>query len=83
MFNKLNFHSDAARVLQLRGKAMQESVEKIETKMVAVIGLDIFDIENQLKNLEIGQNEVCEIANDTGQIILSGTKRLLKNSLIY
>ena len=72
--------SDAARVLQPRGKAMQESVEKIETKMVAVIGLDIFDIENQLKNLEIGQNEVCEIANDNcpGQIILSGTKKIIE-----
>ena len=72
--------SETAKILQLRGKAMQESVGGIETKMVAVIGLDIVNLETELRKFTLKKNEVCEIANDNcpGQIILSGTKNSIE-----
>ena len=73
--------SETAKILQLRGKAMQESVGGIETKMVAVIGLDIVNLETELRKFTLNKNEVCEIANDNcpGQIILSGTKNAIED----
>ncbi len=55
---------------------MQNSVKSIETRMIAVIGLELEKIEeilNKFKNKEF----LCEIANDNcpGQIILSGLKK--------
>ena len=72
--------SETAKILQLRGKAMQESVEKKKKKMVAVIGLDIVNLETELRKFTLNKNEVCEIANDNcpGQIILSGTKNAIE-----
>lgn len=72
--------SETAKILQLRGKAMQESVGGIETKMVAVIGLDVVDLETELRKFTLNKNEVCEIANDNcpGQIILSGTRNAVE-----
>lgn len=72
--------SETAKILQLRGKAMQESVGGIETKMVAVIGLDIVNLETELRKFTLNKNEVCEIANDNcpGQIILSGTRNAIE-----
>ena len=52
----------------------------IDTAMVAVIGLDISEIENEIKETKIPAGEICEIANDNcpGQVILSGTKKILE-----
>ena len=68
--------SSTAKVLKVRGNAMQNSVKSIETRMIAVIGLELEKIEeilNKFKNKEF----LCEIANDNcpGQIILSGLKK--------
>ncbi len=73
--NAINF-SDTANLLKVRGNSMQKSIENIQTKMVAVIGLDIELIEQILQNVKLPKDEVCEIANDNcpGQVILSGTK---------
>ena len=67
---------ETASLLRIRGKAMQNSIENIQTKMIAVIGLDISQIEEILEDKKLPENEVCEIANDNcpGQVILSGTK---------
>jgi [acyl-carrier-protein] S-malonyltransferase len=56
---------------------MQNSVKDIETSMVAVIGLDVIEVEKFLLENRLPKNEVCEIANDNcpGQVILSGTKK--------
>lgn len=72
--------SEASRALKMRGKAMQESVTGLDTLMIAVIGLDISDVENAINDIEIPKGEVCEIANDNcpGQVILSGTKEILE-----
>ncbi len=86
--NVLNLR-DTALILRKRGEAMQNSVAKMKTKMVAVIGLEIFQIEEIINENKLQSNEICEIANDNcpGQVILSGTDKgvefianLLKNN---
>ena len=73
--NALNL-KDATSLLRKRGKAMQDSVINLKTKMVAVIGLDIKKVEKIIEENKVGPKELCEIANDNcpGQVILSGTE---------
>jgi len=68
---------DTTSLLKIRGDSMQNSVEDIETSMVAVIGLDIIEVERILLENEPAEDDICEIANDNcpGQVILSGTKK--------
>ena len=68
--------SSAAKLLRIRGDAMQNSVKNIETRMVAVIGLELEIIEDLLRQIK-EKDFLCEIANDNcpGQIILSGFKK--------
>ena len=67
--------SSAAKLLRIRGDAMQNSVKNIETRMVAVIGLELEIIEDLLRKSK-EKDFLCEIANDNcpGQVILSGYK---------
>ncbi len=71
--------NETAVILRARGEAMQDSVEGIDTKMIAVIGMEVSAVEDELNKIDIPQNEVCEIANDNcpGQVILSGSKNIL------
>ena len=73
--NSLNLR-DTTSLLRKRGKAMQDSVINLKTKMVAVIGLDIKKVEKIIEENNVGSSELCEIANDNcpGQVILSGTE---------
>lgn len=73
--NSINL-KDTTSLLRTRGESMQNCVKNIETSMVAVIGLDITKIENIIKENDLPDGDVCEIANDNcpGQVILSGTK---------
>ena len=63
---------NAIKLLNERGKAMQESVPKGTGGMVAVLGEEIKDINKLLE--ENRDNFKCYIANDNsnGQIVLSG-----------
>ncbi len=62
---------NAIKLLNERGKAMQTAVPKGTGGMVAVLGIEIKEINNLLEN-QI--NYKCYIANDNsnGQIVLSG-----------
>ena len=73
--------SSAAKILRTRGNAMQNAVSNLETSMVAVIGMDLEKIENEISQIKKTDNNVCEIANDNcpGQVILSGTKDLVES----
>jgi [acyl-carrier-protein] S-malonyltransferase len=64
--------TDAIYLLNERGKAMQESVPLGKGGMLAVLGCEMYEIENYIK--DVGNKGVCEIANDNanGQIIISG-----------
>ena len=64
--------ADTARLLKLRGWAMQQAVPVGEGTMAVLLGADI----DQAKALAeaAAQGEVCEVANDTdpSQVVLSG-----------
>ena len=75
----LNF-SDAIYLLHERGKAMQDSVPVGEGNMIAVLGLKLAELNNELIKFKKNNKGVCEIANDNaeGQIILSGEKKTIE-----
>ena len=66
---------DGARLLEIRGNAMQSSVKNLETKMSAILKIDIDEVEKILDEHNDGM--VCDIANDNcpGQIVISGEKK--------
>ena len=51
--------------------------------MIAVLGTEINDIKNMIKETTI--NGVCEVANDNanGQVIISGDKESINSFQIY
>ena len=42
----------SAKILRIRGKAMQNAVKNIETSMVAVIGMELEQIEKEISQIE-------------------------------
>ncbi len=66
--------ADTARLLRIRGNAMQKAVPVGEGAMAAIIGLDQADVEAACA--EAGRGSVCQIANDNGggQLVISGAK---------
>lgn len=73
--------ADAARLLRIRGDAMQEAVAPGEGAMAAILGLDHQAL--QAVCAEAGQGGVCQIANDNGggQIVISGTKAAVERAM--
>ena len=65
---------DGARLLEIRGNAMQSSVKNLETRMSAILKIDIKKVEKIIN--EHNNDLVCDIANDNcpGQIVISGNK---------
>ena len=65
---------DTARLLRIRGEAMQEAVPVGEGAMAALIGVDLEGAQKAIDALAGGG--VCEIANDNapGQVVISGAK---------
>ena len=68
----------AAYLLNERGKAMQEAVPADEGAMIAVLGMTINEVEEEISLLP--KNGICEIANDNtnGQVVVSGTKKIVE-----
>ncbi|MCC5975783.1 MAG: ACP S-malonyltransferase [Rubellimicrobium sp.] len=64
--------ADAARLLRIRGEAMQAAVPVGEGAMAALLGLDFAQAEDVA--LEAAQGGVCQAANDNdpGQVVISG-----------
>ncbi len=65
---------DAARLLKLRGQAMQKAVPVGVGAMAALLGVGI-ETARQVA-AEAAQGDVCDVANDNdpGQVVLSGHK---------
>ena len=65
--------ADSARLLRIRGEAMQAAVPVGEGAMAALIGVDL---EGAQKAIDATDGGVCEIANDNapGQVVISGDK---------
>ena len=71
--------NDALYLLHERGKAMQDAVPVGEGSMLAILGLNIEDINKIINDFE--DEGICEVANDNaiGQVIVSGNKNSLDN----
>jgi [acyl-carrier-protein] S-malonyltransferase len=71
---------DAARLLRLRGKAMQSATPAGIGAMAALLGVDIDDARSIAEAAAGG--DVCDIANDNGagQIVLSGHKAAVERA---
>jgi [acyl-carrier-protein] S-malonyltransferase len=69
--------ADAARLLKLRGQAMQAAVPVGQGAMSALLGVGV-DVAQKVAE-EAAQGEVCQIANDNEptQVVLSGHKSAL------
>jgi len=72
--------ADAARLLRIRGNAMQLAVPVGEGAMAAIIGLDQADVEAACA--EASKGSVCQIANDNGggQLVISGAKPAVEHA---
>src|SRR3974390_1401590 len=66
--------SDAARLLKIRGKAMQAAVPVGEGAMSALLGIEIEGAEAAAKEAS-AQNGVCVVASENapGQVVIAGT----------
>jgi [acyl-carrier-protein] S-malonyltransferase len=72
--------ADTARLLRIRGNAMQAAVPVGEGAMAAIIGLDQDEVEQACA--EAAKGSVCQIANDNGggQLVISGAKPAVEHA---
>ncbi|QPC87309.1 ACP S-malonyltransferase [Mesorhizobium sp. NBSH29] len=72
--------ADAARLLRIRGNAMQAAVPVGEGAMAAIIGLEMDDVESACR--EASASAPCQIANDNGggQLVISGAKESVEHA---
>ena len=73
--------ADTARLLRLRGRAMQEAVPVGVGAMAALLGLD-FEAARSVAE-EAAQGEVCQAANDNdpAQVVVSGHRGAVERAL--
>ena len=62
----------AAYLLSERGKSMQDAVPLGQGSMIAILGMSMDDVEEEINLLP--KKEICEIANDNSntQVVVSG-----------
>lgn len=76
-----------ARLLKLRGKAMQKAVPVGIGAMAAILGLDLSDVLAVTKRATEGKNKeiVCQAANDnsSGQVVVSGHAGAVQLAIDY
>jgi [acyl-carrier-protein] S-malonyltransferase len=72
---------DTARLLRIRGNAMQSAVPVGQGAMAALLGLE-FDVAAEVAR-EAAQGEVCDAANDNGgaQVVVSGNKSAVERAV--
>ncbi|CUX80161.1 MAG: malonyl CoA-acyl carrier protein transacylase FabD [Roseibaca calidilacus] len=73
--------SDAAKLLRIRGRAMQQAVPVGEGAMAALLGLD-FAAASEVAS-EAAQGQVCQAANDNdpAQVVVSGHKAAVERAV--
>ncbi|SFR41713.1 [acyl-carrier-protein] S-malonyltransferase [Yoonia tamlensis] len=74
--------ADTARLLRLRGTAMQEAVPVGVGAMAAILGLDFETVAAVAA--EAAQGEICQAANDNdpGQVVVSGHKDAVERATV-
>lgn len=72
--------ADTARLLRLRGQAMQEAVPVGEGAMAAILGLDLAAVEQLAR--DAAEGEICQAANDNdpAQVVISGHKAAVERA---
>jgi [acyl-carrier-protein] S-malonyltransferase len=72
---------DAARLLRLRGQAMQAAVPVGEGAMAAILGLELEAVEALAA--EASATGVCEVANNNapGQVVVSGARAAVERAV--
>jgi [acyl-carrier-protein] S-malonyltransferase len=73
--------SDTARLLRIRGRAMQQAVPVGTGAMAALLGMEL-DAATAVA-AEAAQGEVCQAANDNGggQVVVSGNKSAVERAI--
>jgi [acyl-carrier-protein] S-malonyltransferase len=73
--------ADAARLLRIRGVAMQTAVPVGEGAMAALLGLDLASASGVAR--DAAEGDVCDVANDNGpgQVVISGHKRAVERAV--
>lgn len=74
--------ADTARLLKIRGQAMQKAVPVGEGAMAAVLGLSLEDAEQVAA--DAAEGDICDFANDNapGQVVLSGATEAVNRAII-
>jgi [acyl-carrier-protein] S-malonyltransferase len=75
--------SDAARLLKLRGQAMQKAVPVGVGAMAALLGPDLEQVQKIAKQAADETKMVCGVANDNspGQVVVSGAKEAVERAI--
>ena len=73
--------ADTARLLRIRGDAMQQAVPKGEGGMAAIIGLETSKVEEVVKGAS-NVEEICVLANYNapGQVVISGHVKAIERA---
>ena len=73
--------ADTARLLRVRGEAMQRAAPVGEGAMAALLGLD-YDVAAEVAR-EAAEGQVCDAANDNGpgQVVVSGNKEAVERAV--
>ena len=76
--------SDAARLLKLRGQAMQKAVPVGAGAMAALLGPDLEQVQKIAKQAADETKLVCGVANDNspGQVVVSGAKEAVERAMV-
>jgi [acyl-carrier-protein] S-malonyltransferase len=75
--------SDAARLLKLRGQAMQKAVPVGVGAMAALLGPDLEQVQKIARQAADDTKKVCGVANDNspGQVVVSGAKEAVERAI--
>lgn len=77
--------ADTAKLLRIRGEAMQSAVAAGEGAMAALLGADDAQAEAACQAGVKAAGGVCEVANDNapGQLVLSGTAAAIEAACVF
>ncbi len=76
--------ADTARLLRLRGQAMQAAVPVGEGAMAALLGVELDAAREIAEAAALAEGSVCQVANDNGggQIVVSGAKSAVDRAIL-
>tara|TARA_R110000868_G_C10850575_1_gene760787 strand:+ start:11 stop:817 length:807 start_codon:yes stop_codon:yes gene_type:complete len=74
--------ADAAKLLRLRGEAMQSAVPVGEGAMAALLGVSL-DVAREIAEAGRAGGGVCDVANDNadGQVVISGAREAVERAV--